>query len=139
MEPRKGGSVPCGQLAGGCMGRGRRRPSSTEKLVAIGLTLLAIASPLYVDRTPPRPEEEEEESEYGSSAARLLPAALVVLILATISFASFFDSRYTRFDPYWIHRVGGSSAGIVALLLLLALVLKVQGFVCGEKKKMKCQ
>lgn len=113
-------SVPSCREGSSRMGRGRRRPSSTDKLVAIGLTLLAIASPLYIDRAP-QPEEEEEDSD-GSSAARLLPLVLVLLILA-VNFANFFDSRYTRFDPYWIHRVGGSSGGIVVLLLLLALVL----------------
>ncbi|EMS64315.1 hypothetical protein TRIUR3_31688 [Triticum urartu] len=59
-------------------------------------------------------------------AALWLPALLVVLILA-INVACFVDRRVVRFDPYWIHRVGGSSCGLMATLLLLGFVLKCKG------------
>jgi hypothetical protein len=41
-----------------------------------------------------------------------------------INVACFVDRRVVRFDPYWIHRVGGSSCGLMATLLLLGFVLK---------------
>jgi len=99
-----------------------RGPSATEKLTAITLGLLAVISPLYIDRRGWfEPEEEEEEDGFGFSA--LLPVVLILLI-AAINVTCFLDRRFVRFDPYWIHRVGGSSFGIVALLFVLGFVLK---------------
>ncbi|XP_008802449.1 uncharacterized protein LOC103716287 [Phoenix dactylifera] len=97
-----------------------RRTTYTEKLAAIALGLLAVLSPLYIDRKPP--VEPEYDDGYGS-LAMWLPFVLIVLIVV-INFTCFLDRRFTRFDPYWIHRVGGSSCGIIAILLVLGFVLK---------------
>jgi uncharacterized membrane protein len=99
------------------------RPSSTEKLVCVVLAVLAVLSPLYIDREPEAEEEDEEEGWGLLPSALWLPAFLVVLIVA-INVACFVDRRIVRFDPYWIHRVGGSSCGLMATLLLLGFVLK---------------
>ncbi|XP_003558683.1 uncharacterized protein LOC100839946 [Brachypodium distachyon] len=100
------------------------RPTSTEKLVCVVLAVLAVLSPLYIDREPAEDEEDEEEG-WGLllPSALWLPGLLMVLILA-INVACFVDRRVVRFDPYWIHRVGGSSCGLMATLLLLGFVLK---------------
>ncbi|KQK23339.2 hypothetical protein BRADI_1g72875v3 [Brachypodium distachyon] len=99
------------------------RPTSTEKLVCVVLAVLAVLSPLYIDREPAEDEEDEEEG-WGLllPSALWLPGLLMVLILA-INVACFVDRRVVRFDPYWIHRVGGSSCGLMATLLLLGFVL----------------
>ncbi|KAB1219844.1 hypothetical protein CJ030_MR3G009486 [Morella rubra] len=96
------------------------RFSSYERLVAIGLALLAVLSPLYIDRRPVSDSELEEEPD---SSVSWLPLLLLVLILA-ISMSSYLDRYFARPDPYWIHRVGGSSCGIIVILLVLVLVLK---------------
>ncbi|KAF8776279.1 hypothetical protein HU200_003685 [Digitaria exilis] len=98
------------------------RSSSTEKLVCVVVAVLAVLSPLYIDRRRPYAEDDEEEEE-GVSSALWLPALLVVLILA-INVTCFMDRRVVRFDPYWIHRVWGSSGGLLAMLMLLGFVLK---------------
>jgi hypothetical protein len=36
-----------------------------------------------------------------------------------------------RFDPYWIHRVWGSSGGLMLMLLLLGFVLKCKASLYG--------
>ncbi|KAM0968056.1 hypothetical protein ACFX13_016786 [Malus domestica] len=97
------------------------RFSSYEKLVAIGLALLAVLSPLYIDRRTT--DDSELDSEEPISFASWLPLLLLVLILA-IALSLFLDRSFSRFDPYWIHRVGGSSSGITIILMVLALVLK---------------
>uniref|UniRef100_A0A803QTF7 Uncharacterized protein n=1 Tax=Cannabis sativa TaxID=3483 RepID=A0A803QTF7_CANSA len=66
----------------------RNRSSSCERLAVIVMGLLAVISPLYIDRREVIDPEEEETS---------------------IDFES------------W---VGGSSGGILVILLILALVLK---------------
>ncbi|KAF0912815.1 hypothetical protein E2562_019405 [Oryza meyeriana var. granulata] len=96
------------------------RPSSTERLVCVVLAVLAVLSPLYIDR---RPAVDSDDEEDGGVSALWLPALLIVLILA-INVTCFMDRRVVRFDPYWIHRVGGSSCGLMATLLLLGFVLK---------------
>lgn len=95
------------------------RFSTYERLVAIGLGLLAVFSPLYINRK----EETDPELDEAFSFDSWLPLLLLVLILA-ISVSLYLDRRLTRFDPYWIHRVGGSSGGIIVILMILALVLK---------------
>ncbi|CAI9771503.1 unnamed protein product [Fraxinus pennsylvanica] len=101
------------------MPRGRRISSLDHKLMAIGLAILAILSPLYIDRRSVSEPEVEEPINFSS----YLPLLLLVLILG-IAFSSFKDTLFTRFDPYWIHRVGGSSTGIIITLAVLGLVLK---------------
>ncbi|KAL5217921.1 hypothetical protein ABZP36_018605 [Zizania latifolia] len=98
------------------------RPSSTQKLVCVVVAVLAVLSPLYIDRQP-SPESDDEEDGVLLSSVLWLPVLLIVLILA-INVTCFMDRRVVRFDPYWIHRVGGSSCGLVATLLLLGFVLK---------------
>lgn len=97
-----------------------RRSSSYGRLVSIILTVLAVFSPLYIDR---RRESDLELEEQPINFAFLLPLLLLVLILA-ITLSLCFDQSFSRFDPYWIHRVGGSSGGIIIILIILALVLK---------------
>lgn len=101
-----------------------RRSSSYGRLVAITLTLIAVFSPLYIDRMPERDLELEEQP---INFASWLPLLLLVLILA-ITLSLYFDQSFSRFDPYWIHRVGGSSGGIIAILIILALVLKCKAW-----------
>ncbi|KAF3446111.1 hypothetical protein FNV43_RR11290 [Rhamnella rubrinervis] len=87
--------------------------------VSQGLGLLAVISPLYIDRREEDDSEEDEAFNFDS----WLPLLLIVLILA-ITASLFLERRLARFDPYWIHRVGGSSGGILVILMILALVLK---------------
>ncbi|PON63407.1 Transmembrane protein [Trema orientale] len=98
----------------------RSRFSSYERLLAIGMALLAVISPLYIDR---REVSDPELDEAAMSFDHWLPLLLFFLISA-IALSLFLDRSLTRFDPYWIHRVGGSSGGILVILLVLALVLK---------------
>jgi hypothetical protein len=98
------------------MGRSR----STEKLVCVVVAVLAVLSPLYIDR---RPEAERDDEDEDGASALWLPGLLAVLILA-INVTCFVDRRVVRFDPYWIHRVWGSSGGLMAMLLLLGFVLR---------------
>lgn len=103
--------------------KARGRVPSYEKFVAIGLGLLAVLSPLYIDR---RQVDESELDEQPINLTSWVPLLLLVLILAT-ALSLFLDRRFSRFDPYWIHRVGGSSSGIIMILVILALVLKCKG------------
>ncbi|OVA06833.1 hypothetical protein BVC80_1421g22 [Macleaya cordata] len=106
-----------------------RRPSSNEKLVAISLALLAVLSPLYIDqKSLPEPEDDDDDHEF--SLVSWLPLLLLVLMVA-IYFSRKLDQSFTNFDPYWIHRVGGSSGGIVVLLMVIALVLKCKSSIMG--------
>lgn len=88
--------------------------------MAICLTLLAVLSPLYVDR---RQVIEPDLDEEPISFSCYLPLLMFLLIMA-ITLSRYLDSALTSFDPNWIHRVGGSSPGIIVLLLILALVLR---------------
>ncbi|XP_006353859.1 uncharacterized protein [Solanum tuberosum] len=97
-----------------------RFSSYDHRLLAIGLTLVAILSPLYIDRRKLVDPELEEQSLGISS---YLPLLMLFLIIA-IAMSCYLDQSFTRFDPYWIHRVGGSSTGILIFLLVLAFVLK---------------
>ncbi|XP_049936260.1 uncharacterized protein LOC116263154 [Nymphaea colorata] len=92
--------------------------TTSRKLMALAFTVLAMLSPLYIDRKPAIRLEDEE-----SSPRWLMPFLLMGLIMA-ISFTRSLDRRFAKFDPYWIHRIGGSSCGIISLLVMLALVLK---------------
>ncbi|KAF5192988.1 hypothetical protein FRX31_017415 [Thalictrum thalictroides] len=106
------------------MGVGRR-PTSSEKLVAMCLALLAVVSPLVIDRKLSI-ETEEEDDEQSISFSSWLPLLLVVLIVAIIMSSSV-GRNFSSSDPYWIHRIGGSSYGIMLLLMVLALVLRCKG------------
>ncbi|RDX77202.1 hypothetical protein CR513_42701, partial [Mucuna pruriens] len=85
----------------------RRRSifSSYERLAAIGLVLLAVASPLYIDR---KAECELEDEEQPINVDVWLPFLLFLLILG-IALSVFLDRSFAVFDRYWIHRVIGSS------------------------------
>jgi hypothetical protein len=102
-----------------------RRSSSYSRLVAIGLALVAVVSPLYINR---RTESDSELDEQLIDLVSWLPLLLLVLILA-IFLSSYLDRIFTRSDPYCIHRVGGSSAGIIVILIVLVLVLKCKSSV----------
>lgn len=103
------------------------RFSSYERLGAIGLALLAVVSPLYVDRRAVFDPEFDVQPD-TNLVSWLLPLLLMILILA-ITLSRYFDQSLSRFDPYWIHRVGGSSAGIIVILMVLALILKCKASV----------
>lgn len=110
------------EVANGAPSRRRRsRFSSYDRWVAVGLGLLAVVSPLYIDRRSSLEMEEDEESSL--SLGFWLPVLLMTLIF-TIAGVLHLEQRCARFDAYWIHRVGGSSSGIFIILLLLAFVLK---------------
>ncbi|KAL0016650.1 hypothetical protein SO802_003719 [Lithocarpus litseifolius] len=109
------------------------RFTSYERLVVIGLALLAVLSPLYIDR---KLESDEEPEEEPFSLVSWLPLLLLVLILAIV-LSRYFDQSCSRFDPYWIHRVGGSSCGIILILLVLVLVLKCKGSVMNWEARLK--
>ncbi|GMY29068.1 Transmembrane protein [Fagus crenata] len=101
------------------------RSCSYEKLLAIAFALLAVVSPLYIDR---RSESDLELDEQPISLVSWLPLLLFLLILAIV-LSRYLDQSFSRFDPYWIHRVGGSSGGIILILLVLVLVLKCKASV----------
>lgn len=109
--------------------RSRRRFSSStysyERLLVIGFAVLAIISPLFIDRC--RYEQEDDDNDDTPiivSISSYLPLLLLILIVA-IALCSYLERGFnTAFDPYLIYRVVGSSGGIVVLLLLLSLVLK---------------
>ncbi|XP_074581141.1 uncharacterized protein LOC141837670 [Curcuma longa] len=107
-----------------------RTNSSTAKLVVITLALLAVLSPLYMDRKTEVAEPEDDYRESGGSRPLWLLFVLIILALA-ISLTCFIDKRIMRFDPYWIHRFGGSSCGIMMLLLVLGFVLKCKASLEG--------
>lgn len=100
--------------------RGSIRLASYKRPGAIALVVLAVLSPLYIDRDEVV-AEEEEGPPFGNGFVQLF--VLMGLVVA-IALSCYFDRSFTRFDPYWIHRVGGSSTGILILLLVLASVLK---------------
>lgn len=100
------------------------RSSSYERLLVIIFAIVAVISPLYIDRRSAS-ELEDEEEESSFNLAFLLPVLLLVVILA-ISVSCYLDQ--SRFDPYWIHRVGGSSGGIILILTILLLVLKYKSW-----------
>lgn len=97
---------------------------SNQKLIILGLAFLAVLSPLYIDQKPSvEPDEDDDES---INLVSWLPLLLVVLIIG-IFFTRNLDQSFSRLDPYWIHRMGGSSCGITVLLVVLGLVLKCKG------------
>lgn len=96
------------------------RFSSYERLVVIGLGLLAVVSPLYIDR---RTVTEPELDEQPINISSYLPLLLWLLIMV-ITLLCYVEQSFIRLDPSWIYRVGGSSVGIVVILMLLALILK---------------
>ncbi|XP_061374848.1 uncharacterized protein LOC133317065 [Gastrolobium bilobum] len=100
--------------------RRRSRFSSYERVAVIGLVALAVASPLYIDR---KSECDLEDDENFINVAVSLPL-LLFLLISCIVLSTFLDQSFTRFDRYWIHRVIGSSGGIVVILTVLFLVLK---------------
>lgn len=104
-----------------------RNNSSTTKFVAIALALLAVVSPLYMDR---KAELEDDYRESGGLLPLWLLFVLIILVLV-INLTCFVDKRNMRFDPYWIHRFGGSSCGIIVLLLVLGFVLKCKASLEG--------
>ncbi|KAL6965726.1 hypothetical protein U1Q18_036780 [Sarracenia purpurea var. burkii] len=104
---------------------------SYERIVAIGLGLLAVVSPLYVDRRSMavgmEAELEEQQGMMIINAKYVswcLPLMVLLGLMVAITLSRYLDQSFSRFDPSWIHRLGGSSLGILIILLLLALILK---------------
>ncbi|EPS66343.1 hypothetical protein M569_08436, partial [Genlisea aurea] len=79
------------------------------KVLAMGLALVAVVSPLYVDYHNTR---------------RISSSYVPLLLVVAISVSEYLKREISRFDTNWIHRVGGSSAGLAILLILLTFVLK---------------
>ncbi|KAK1435600.1 hypothetical protein QVD17_01366 [Tagetes erecta] len=104
-----------------------RRHSSTKRLVAISLGLICVISPLFIDENPQTMEECELEEQPFLSISTYLVLVLLTLIIVAV-FSCYLDHSLTRFDPYWIYRVGGSSGGIIALLVVLSFILKCKAF-----------
>lgn len=100
--------------------RSSRFATHDKRILAIGLAVLAVLSPLYIDRRSiPDPELDEEPVDFSS----YLPL-LELLLITAIAVSGFLEHGFTRLDPYWIHRVGGSSTGIIIVLVILSLVLR---------------
>ncbi|XP_050215858.1 uncharacterized protein LOC126666963 [Mercurialis annua] len=102
----------------------RSRFSSYEKFVGVGLGILAVVSPLYINQ---RSDSDSELEDEPINLTYCMPLLLFLLILA-IALSLHLDQSLTKFDPYWIHRVGGSSGGIIIILVILALILKCKAF-----------
>ncbi|CAI9095955.1 OLC1v1032002C1 [Oldenlandia corymbosa var. corymbosa] len=111
-----------------------RSSSYDRRVVAICLALVAVVSPVYVDRMKMANEVVELEYEpagilcsiISAFSYLLLPLSLLMLIVS-ISMSRYLvdDERsVSRFDPNWIHRVCSSSTGIIVLLLILSMVLR---------------
>ncbi|KAL1552300.1 hypothetical protein AAHA92_13113 [Salvia divinorum] len=100
--------------------RNSRFSAHDKRALAIGLAILAILSPLYINRGSISEAELEEEPVSFSS---YLPLLQLLLIMA-IAVSGFMEHGLTELDPYWIHRAGGSSTGIVVVLIILTFVLK---------------
>ncbi|XP_010420980.1 PREDICTED: uncharacterized protein LOC104706479 [Camelina sativa] len=95
------------------------RFTTSWKLLAISLSVLAVLSPLYIDSLS---EEDQEEEEELFSFMFCLSVLLLLLILAIAS-SLYYDPSLTRFDPYWIHRLCGSFGGLLVILIVLVFVL----------------
>ncbi|KAL3497418.1 hypothetical protein ACH5RR_040150 [Cinchona calisaya] len=104
--------------------RSSRPASYDQRVVAICLALAAVISPLYIDRMK---EMEPELDEEPFNISSYLPLLLLILIMS-IAVSRYLDRSFARFDHNWIHRVCGSSTGIIILLLILAFVLKFKSF-----------
>ncbi|VFQ60771.1 unnamed protein product [Cuscuta campestris] len=105
--------------------RGAIRLASYRRPGAIALAVVAVLSPLYINREESEEEAGKEGAPFGNGFVQLF--VLMGLVVA-IALSCYFDRSFTRFDPYWIHRVGGSSTGILILLLVLASVLKLKAY-----------
>ncbi|THU53263.1 hypothetical protein C4D60_Mb10t12590 [Musa balbisiana] len=104
-----------------------RSASSTQRLVVITMGLLAVLSPLYVGRRG----RVEPDDDGGGGALSLWLLLLLLLLVFVINLTCCADRRIMRFDPYWIHRFGGSSCGIIVLLLVLGVVLRCKASLGG--------
>ncbi|CAI9095953.1 OLC1v1032000C1 [Oldenlandia corymbosa var. corymbosa] len=115
-----------------------RSSSYDQRVVAICLALVAVVSPVYVDRMKMFNEVVELEDEPAgilssiiSAFSYLLLPLLLLMLIVSISVSRYLvdDERsVSRFDPNWIHRVCGSSTGIIILLLILSMVLRFKYF-----------
>ncbi|KAI3454181.1 hypothetical protein Pfo_010844 [Paulownia fortunei] len=116
----------------GAIWRSGRFSSHDQRLLAIGFAFLAIVSPLYIDRRSlTEPDLDEEPINFSS----YLPLLLLILT-TTIAISGYLERGFPRFDPYWIHRFGGSSTGIIIVLIYLALVLKCKASAMDTGQKM---
>ncbi|XVE70839.1 hypothetical protein DITRI_Ditri10aG0102500 [Diplodiscus trichospermus] len=90
----------------------------------IVLTILAVVSPLYINQKPVSQLELEEQPMELALWLSLLLELLIILGVVHL-FLSTAERSFTRFEPNWIHRVDGSSAGILLFLLVLAFCFEV--------------
>lgn len=98
------------------------RFSIYERLATIGLVVLAVASPLYMERKP-ESDNDLEDDEQPINVSVWLPLLLFLLIMC-IALSAYLDQSFAVFDRYWIHRVCGSSGGIFLTITVLILILK---------------
>lgn len=110
-----------------CRRSSRRYSSYDQRVLAICLAMVAVISPLYIDRRKEKIDPDELD-EHPINFSSYLPLLLLILIIAIVISRCYSDHGFSRFDPNWIHRVGGSSTGIIILLLILAFVLKCKSF-----------
>ncbi|GAB2272306.1 hypothetical protein Dimus_007126 [Dionaea muscipula] len=109
---------------------GRRRFSGYEKTVAIVLIFLAVLSPLYIEKRRRKLVlvDAADSEEQPLNFAFLLPLYFLLVLTVAIVGSGYIDQSFTRFDPYWIHRVGGSSGGIFVIVAVLLLILRSNWF-----------
>ncbi|XP_051151581.1 uncharacterized protein LOC127265688 [Andrographis paniculata] len=114
--------------------RGRVLSPHDKRFFAIALAIVAVLSPLYVNNNNNKPGPDAEEDlhpdiggdhsiYYYTCSSSYLPLLLLILIIA-IAISGYLErGGLNRLDPYWIHRLVGSSVGIVFVLIILTLVL----------------
>lgn len=108
--------------------RSGRYSSYDQRVVAICLGAIAVISPLYIDRRKEiDPEIDEQPTNFSSYSPLLLMILMAAIAVSGCRDRGFFPCGGGG-DPNWIHRVGGSSIGIVIVLLILAFVLKCKSF-----------
>ncbi|CAA7041794.1 unnamed protein product [Microthlaspi erraticum] len=109
----------------------RSRFTVSRKFLAIGLSILAVLSPLYIDSSS---EDDPEPEDEPLSFVFTLSVLLLLLVMA-IALSLYCDQSLTRFDPYWIHRLCGSFGGLLAILILLAFVLRCKSLYLEPSSK----
>eukprot|EP01018_Ginkgo_biloba_P007642 Gb_03314 [translate_table: standard] len=100
--------------------------SPSQPLVLLIFTFLVLISPWYINQRPYRePRIIRKKSTTSITPAPWLPVLLLLLILAIYLSSCFGESCVSvpTTDSSSIHRVGGSSWGIGALLLMLMGIL----------------
>lgn len=102
-------------------------PSPIQPLALLMLTFFIILSPRFFAREDDSDAETETSFSWAVDPAVWLPVLLVLLVVAIyISWLmgeSSAELTVTRVDASTIHKIGGSSWGIGALLLMLIIII----------------